>query len=155
MGGYGSGWHGPVKRTVESALKLRVSDIKPVNGHTGLLSGWQSDSLRTIVSYGCNGDVLRLSWVDVDSPDTVQKYVLMLDRQPRHYGGTQTYFCCPLCDRRCNVLYRPIKRKPFACRRCHDLTYESCQRSEISARVAAMIGLPLSDLRRLHKLMGI
>ena len=36
------------------------------------------------------------------------------------FGGVRTYFLCPACERRCEVLYW---RPELACRVCHDLAY--------------------------------
>jgi hypothetical protein len=38
------------------------------------------------------------------------------------FGGVRTYFCCPVCDRRCDLLY---VRSELACRRCHRLAFTS------------------------------
>ena len=38
------------------------------------------------------------------------------------FGGFRTHFCCPGCDRRCDLLYA---RPNFACRRCHRLAFTS------------------------------
>jgi hypothetical protein len=35
---------------------------------------------------------------------------------------------CPVCTNRVRVLYRPYEKGLFACRHCHDLSYESRQR---------------------------
>jgi len=37
------------------------------------------------------------------------------------------WFSCPQCGRRCGTLYLPPGAQRFACRRCHNLTYASCQ----------------------------
>jgi hypothetical protein len=39
-----------------------------------------------------------------------------------HYGGSQTYFLCPNCFRRCLILYGGRR---FYCRKCWRLTYSS------------------------------
>jgi hypothetical protein len=38
------------------------------------------------------------------------------------FGGVRTYFCCPECGRRCDLLY---SHPHIACRRCHRLAYAS------------------------------
>ena len=38
------------------------------------------------------------------------------------FGGIRTYFCCPRCDSRCDLLY---VKSSLACRRCHDLAFAS------------------------------
>ena len=50
-----------------------------------------------------------------------------------NYGGVRLWFLCPgwkngvSCGRRCRKLY--LRGIVFACRQCHDLTYESTQKS--------------------------
>ncbi len=50
-----------------------------------------------------------------------------------NYGGVRLWFLCPgwkngvSCGRRCRKLY--LKGIAFACRLCHELTYESTQKS--------------------------
>ena len=51
-----------------------------------------------------------------------QKYPVSLVWTPCHFGGQRAWFLCPCCDRRVAILYGgPI----FACRYCHNLTYDS------------------------------
>jgi hypothetical protein len=52
----------------------------------------------------------------------------------RHYHGvTITWGLCPIakggerCGYRCGTLYLPPGQRLFGCRRCHSLTYLSCQ----------------------------
>lgn len=51
-----------------------------------------------------------------------------------NYGGVRLWFICPgwkngiACRRRCQKLYLP-RGHAFACRVCHELTYESTQKS--------------------------
>ena len=52
-------------------------------------------------------------------------------------GGVRTYFHCPGCDRRCDLLY---VRPHLACRRCHNLCF-ACENEPKAARA----------LRRLFK----
>ena len=64
--------------------------------------------------------------------------------ETRPFGGRQHWFLCPaqvrrglpredgspnICGRRVGKLYLPPGESQFACRRCHDLTYRSCQES--------------------------
>jgi hypothetical protein len=64
----------------------------------------------------------------------VEQVVRLQSTQP-NFGGVRWWFSCPRmldgeeCDRRVGKLYRPPGGQRFACRRCLDLTYESCQKS--------------------------
>ena len=58
-----------------------------------------------------------------------------------HFGGQRYWFLCPRgCGRRAGVLYLRSGLARFACRKCLDLTYRSCQ--EHDRRVDAMMKLP-------------
>ena len=44
-------------------------------------------------------------------------------------GGLRVWWKCPQCGTRVRNLYSPPGPFPFACRKCHNLTYKSCQDS--------------------------
>jgi hypothetical protein len=52
------------------------------------------------------------------------------------FGGVRTYFCCPACDRRCDLLY---SRPSIACRRCHNLAYASENEARASRTLRGML----------------
>ena len=77
----------------------------------------------------------------------------------RPYCGGRWWFLCPLvrggrqCRARIGRLYLPPGRRYFGCRRCYDLTYESCQESHqfdaLYAGLAADIpGVTPADVKR-------
>ncbi len=45
-----------------------------------------------------------------------QDVAVEITHSPRHFGGTEPYFCCPRCGRRCRVLY--FVGAGLRCRRC-------------------------------------
>lgn len=55
------------------------------------------------------------------------------DKHSLNYGGRRWWFIWwkrgVACRRRCRILYTPFGQTVFACRKCHELTYESCQKS--------------------------
>jgi hypothetical protein len=55
-----------------------------------------------------------------------EEYPVYLSRTPCHLGGSRVWFCCPArgCGRRVAILYGG---SIFACRRCHQLAYESAR----------------------------
>ena len=69
-------------------------------------------------SYGGKGDVRT----DVDQP-------VMLDWTPCNYGGSRVWFRCPVCKRRCALLYGI--EEAFMCRQCGGLTYGSKTQSPL------------------------
>jgi len=44
------------------------------------------------------------------------KQGIVLNAQPRHFGGRQWYFVCPYMNRRASVLWMPPGARNFACR---------------------------------------
>jgi len=72
---------------------------------------------------------------------TVTGQVIPVTTTPCFYGGVRYWFLCPavtdglLCENRVGVLYLPPGGTIFGCRQCHDLTYESCQKSHKYDRV--------------------
>ena len=58
----------------------------------------------------------------------------LLDSTPCHFGNSRLWILCPGCERRVRVIYRPPSRYRFLCRYCHELTYESCNRSRLERR---------------------
>ena len=42
---------------------------------------------------------------------------------PCQYGGARKWFTCPVCARRCEVLY--LRARRFACRKCQRVAYRS------------------------------
>lgn len=59
--------------------------------------------------------------------------------------GKRYYFQCPRCNRRAVILYL---EQEYICRKCHKLTYESCQESH---RFDGLSGLTDSQFRNLMK----
>src|SRR5262249_40379452 len=61
-------------------------------------------------------------------------------------GGRRWWFVCPLtvrgiaCNRRAGKLYLPPGAKYFGCRKCHDLTYRSCQEAHQTERLFGRLG---------------
>ena len=66
--------------------------------------------------------------------------VVQIERTPQRLGGTRAWFLCPLCARRCAILY------PVYCRKCMGLHYRS-ERLGLSDRAVLRT-------RRLRKRLG-
>ena len=54
---------------------------------------------------------------------------IMFDATACNFGGGRLWLLCADCERRVRILYRPPSRYRFLCRICHNLSYESCNRS--------------------------
>jgi hypothetical protein len=154
MGGPNSGnryhwWRHGKKTTVEDCLTL---DINRLVRDTNLQAGiWARGSWRWTYRSGKSFSVdyevetlteaspylhLSYSWVWPSRPEVQQaSYSVDLTTTRPHLGGVRWWFICPLlrggrpCRRRVCKLYLPPHARYFGCRRCHDLTYTSCQES--------------------------
>lgn len=112
------------KRTVEDTPGIRAHDFQ------------QYARMVAITGHGLEGE---LRFLDETLPLSLSRHngivevkidstAVVLDGQESHLvPGVvgQWYFICPKCERRCKYLYRPTLDDDFACRECHDLTYQS------------------------------
>ena len=152
MGGIGSGNRGSRGGSITAnmdALDVRqlARDGYLEKGQAGYVV-WSRRGIETgRIGHHSEGDRLRLlyqtrtrggEWQTMD-------YRVQLDRTSCHLGGMRTWFLCPMqgCGRRVAILYGG---KVFACRGCHQLTYES-QRLTAGHRADAMA-------RRVRKRLG-
>lgn len=95
----------------------------------------------------------------LESPDLVVLHAGQLAQpvglvyQPRHFGGAMRWALCPICDRRCGVIY--LHQGRFGCRHCHKVvaaTQRENRRSRFFRREAAIrrrLGWPVGvfDMR--------
>lgn len=77
------------------------------------------------VKFTVNADSVRLAYsiVGQDASQTIAT-----NTTPCHYGGSRTWFTCPLCRCRAAVLY--LRSARFACRKCQRVSYTSQSGSE-------------------------
>src|SRR5262249_30580411 len=82
-----------------------------------------------------------------DSEDV--RIPVRLQATPTQFGGRRWWFTCPLrakgvaCYRRAGKLYLPPEGKFYGCRKCHGLTYRSCQEAHLGERLLNHIGAAL------------
>jgi hypothetical protein len=152
MGGTGSGrWtYHDKKTTVEDCWAIGISQViraldfqnpEPASGFvrpTGSAKSKRMNPIHCTLEIG-DDDTQRLA-LSYKVPGRwgpeyrVEEAVGLRTTRP-NYGGVRWWFSCPRaidgkgCGRRVGKLYRAPGRRRFACRRCLDLTYESCQRS--------------------------
>ena len=137
MGGSGSGrlyrWN--TKSTTESQKRIDIRWMKKQNylwpGYSGSLSwsrrgentgsiGFRMEEYRMVLNYRHrprDGE-----WEDV-------KQSICLEQTLCNYGGYRKWFLCPRCGKRVAILYGAGKY--FLCRHCHNLTYDSCNTSDL------------------------
>ncbi len=72
-----------------------------------------------------------------------------------HYGGVRLWWLCPLCRRRCRMLYAPPGSTVLACRFCHGLNYASQRNSRkptaFQCLIAARAGCSPAQVERLTR----
>ena len=171
MGGYGSGWQGAKKATLEGSLVLTAASL--VRKRALVAGEWTSGSLGWIsdgedkphATIGYEADLsdqdnawLRLHYRRNGAP--VDYRVRLVTSTP-HYGGLRWWFICPLVrndggpPRRVAKLYLPSGGKYFGSRKGYGLTYASCQESGKNGRLwrdlSAEIGIDEKTIRRLMK----
>jgi hypothetical protein len=152
MGGTGSGrWtYYEKRRTVEECWAMSISEVDRVVDFSkpGSIShllrptipktGKRMSPVRTKSKVGDEGKpLLGLSYTVKDRQGLEHRVeeVLRLQTTRPTFGGVRWWFSCPRvvdgreCCRRVGKLYRPPGGRYFACRRCLDLTYVSCQKS--------------------------
>ncbi len=155
MGGFGSGdWDRfDTKPTVESCWALDV--VRMMHGRNPLLANasgtitWsdqQTSKVRATIGFSVlpagEGLLLKLNYKANEQP--VEIPVRLTTTYP-HLGGERWWFTCPLivngvaCNRRVSKLFLPPGARYFGCRKCHGLTYRSCQEAHQAERLFARI----------------
>ena len=152
MGGTGSGrWtYHDKRRTVEECWAMSISEVERVLdlSKPGSISdlfrptipktGKRMSPVRCMPKVGDDGKpLLGLSYTVKDRQGLEHRLeeVVRLQTTRPNFGGVRWWFSCPHmldgkeCGRRVGKLYRPPGGRYFACRRCLELTYESCQKS--------------------------
>ncbi|QDS97700.1 hypothetical protein HG15A2_09640 [Adhaeretor mobilis] len=133
--------------TVEESLVLELRDfrgqIRPRGrGQIGWeWPGGQRSEIAFVVEWGQSPTiVLRYSSGEQESIEIP----IQLQWTATNFGGQRRWFTCPLisgdvaCRRRVGKLYLPPGARYFGCRKCHRLTYESCNQSNVFEQIAHM-----------------
>jgi hypothetical protein len=147
VGGNGSGrWRDHEKATaVEDCLFLdaallrrdRFLQGRSVRGRFD----WRDSSNRIIQSadfvleHDATVEGLRrlvLVAIAQDPPALVRRQIYLRPSRPQ-FGGQRWWFVCPKCSGLARKLFMPLDKAWFGCRRCHKLTYRSCQQSHTTA----------------------
>jgi hypothetical protein len=122
MGGFGSG-RPQTRRYLDSLIRIEINALRRhlAGPGTVLSVQWGSGNALSI-RVELDAVVLQYAIRRDDVAEEMDERVA-LQHQPRHYGGTEAYFRCPSCDRRCSKLYLLGSR--FRCRHCTGLAYRS------------------------------
>jgi hypothetical protein len=156
------------RETVEGFLNLDILDLKR-EGFLKVAAGAPSEIQWTTNGKPCNsvGYVLekhegipismRLQYRATSADQRSSDYWVSITSTSCNYGGVRLWFLCPgwkngvRCGRRCRKLY--LRGIVFACRVCHELTYESTQnrgaqrglnRVHVTTESAEVTGMPFS-----------
>lgn len=164
MGGYGSG-RPKEKVAVEDCraldLGLLERDGAFVPNYVGVVRWRRGDCNLGSIGYRVEqsqGDRLwlLLDYVWGEAKEHVVIPVALETTRP-HFGGVRWWGRCPLavggvaCNRRVRKLY--LRGRYFGCRRCHALTYKSCQESHqydrLFASMGKSLGWPADEVKRI------
>lgn len=168
MGGEGSGeWTRlSAKSTVEDSFTLSVRDfrgrLKP--GATGIFT-WKTNGTKTgSVGYSVNvHSKLPICVVLLQYRcDSVEiRIPVRMQTTPTRFGGQRWWFSCPLtvkgvvCNRRVGKLHLPPVARYFGCRKCHRLTYRSCQEAHRSERMFGRLAQELGFDTEIGRLLAL
>src|SRR3954447_26904390 len=168
MGGYGSGWQGAKRATVEGCLVLSVA---PLVRKGALVAGaWTSGSWcwtyggeaapHATIGYEASLIDPADAWLRLHyraNDEAVDYRVRLVTTRPT-YGGLRWWFVCPLVrrdggpPRRAAKLYLPPGGRYFGSRIGYGLTYASCQESGqfrgLHRHLAAELGTDEATVRR-------
>jgi hypothetical protein len=177
MGAFGStrwGLHGSAT-TVEDCRVLDLLWLARqgafIPGHTGTVRWSRGEkevaSLGYAVRPSGGGLTLWLSYRWRRAGSAVGEAVeipVPLETTRPHFGGVRWWGRCPLvvngtpCNRRIGKLYLTPGGRYFGCRRCHGLTYTSCQESHkhdgLYRHIAQNLGWDPADVKRTMNQLG-
>lgn len=167
MGGWGSGSYirtGSSKRTAERSLPLDIRQLKRsgcLAPGQGLSWKWsRGDRVHASIGAEVRKDHLLLKYTH--NTEQVEQRIYFT-WTPCNYGGARVWFLCPHCGKRVAVIYSGGKY--FACRKCCNLTYLSCNetamdrkyrrannfRQKIGARPGCFNPLPIFKPKGMHQ----
>jgi hypothetical protein len=138
MGGYGSGPYGNIG---SKTRKMTTSQCYGIDSRrwkrddllfVGNSFGWtwtkkDGHTASISVSVPTNGEIVLSYTVTIDKVKTPVSTIVNLGYTRCNYGGSRVWFGCPGCNKLVAWLY--LRGTKFRCRRCHNLTYYSCQES--------------------------
>ncbi|MES3005471.1 MAG: hypothetical protein V4664_00840 [Patescibacteria group bacterium] len=156
------------KTSTENVKKIRTSFLR---SH-GYFKGWASGKITWTNLYSGNknhveievltstvNNYLRIYYPVINQESRDRRYLdykIPLTTTPCRFGGFRYWFICPAyrngkyCGRRVGVLYRIGDY--FACRNCHDLTYESRKLSGKFKKLGSLLSFQeIEKSRRLIK----
>lgn len=134
MGGVGSNrWLDyRARQTVESSLALDISQLnlrEIGNGCYSVVKWTKMASVHSIsLFYGDGWIFFRYGLKVVNKPETTVAIKVHLVETSCHFGGVRRWFECPDCKRKVRIIY--FNKAVPCCRKCLNLTYNSCSYSD-------------------------
>ena len=128
MGGPGSGgsYQLTAKRLTSESLPIDIRVLKRENrlrpGNTILFKYSRGGVVYARLIGHVFATHLTLQYCYGKSEEISQK--IWFDWTPCNFGNQRIWFKCPFCQKRVAIIYGPDKL--FACRKCNNLTYQSC-----------------------------
>ncbi len=156
------------KTTAEQCTSVSIGWLKKHGYFRGARSGgitwtnrWSGRVSSIGVSVGTLGDApyVRFQYTNTcrsTGEETEIDYKVPLVTTACYFGGVRWWFICPLtangvpCGRRVGKLYCPRDSMYYACRHCHDLSYDS--RNEPRTGKVALLGKALDISRQMQEL---
>ncbi len=112
-------------------LSINGWDLKLGSGRVT----WSKDDGEVVDSlgYSYDGEAITLKYTVTnhsylgENEKEDYEYRVPIEWTEQNFGGKRPWFNCPAkgCGKRVAKLYKPPRGKVFACRHCHDLSYES------------------------------
>jgi hypothetical protein len=113
----------PRQRTcLQQGLKLDINLL----ARRGLIAPGSATGPHAIRWVNSNGEVIASGWISADMQGDAEGWLnihigeleqtIALVTMPRHYGGQQWFFVCPLTKGRASVLWLPRGARQFASR---------------------------------------
>jgi hypothetical protein len=104
----------------QQALKLDINCL----ARRGLISPGSTTGPHSIRWMNSTGEVIASGWISADMEGDAEGWLnihigeleqtITLVTMPRHYGGRQWFFVCPVTNRRASVLWLPRGAQHFA-----------------------------------------
>jgi hypothetical protein len=105
---------------LQEGLKLDINLL----ARRGLIAPGSATGPHSIRWVNSNGQVIASGWISADMQGDMEGWLhiqigqlqqtITLATLPRHYGGRQWFFMCPVTNRRASILWLPRGERQFA-----------------------------------------
>ncbi len=124
--------------TLEETRRLDIRQLRKAgyleNGKTGSWSWHRGDEHYGSINIETFSEFTKLAYRiysrDSKNESHIINQKIYLEKTPCNYGGFRSWFLCPKCGRRVEIL--ALQNNRFYCRHCHKLPYGSNREPMIS-----------------------